>query len=301
MARNSGSVAYVAHNTTIPFSRVGWASVSGDPETGYLYAQNGDGQLIAFDRAGKTVWETRLGEEMGRSSGYGGRTHSPLIDGDSLLVSIVGVSWGEHAPLRQRYASLDKRTGKVQWFVSPSTANVEDFNNQANAIVANIGGERLMIGGGADGWIYALRARTGELVWNFKFSPRSLNAPVTVRDGIVYANQSDEPLEGGFMGQVIAIDGTLKGDITATGRKWNANAHHRRFRSAPCGWESRVRRRQLREPACARRHHRRASVRNQARHHRPRLGDAGRREDLHHRGERQRPHHQAPSRTSSRR
>lgn len=215
---------YVAHNTTIPFSRVGWASVSGDPETGYLYAQNGDGLLIAFDRAGKTVWETRLGEEMGRSSGYGGRTHSPLIDGDSLLVSIVGVSWGEHAPLRQRYASLDKRTGKVQWFVSPSTANVEDFNNQANAIVANIGGERLLIGGGADGWIYALRARTGELVWNFKFSPRSLNAPVTVRDGIVYANQSEEPLEGGFMGQVIAIDGTLKGDITATGRKWNANA-----------------------------------------------------------------------------
>lgn len=215
---------FVVHNTTIPYTRVGWASVSGDPETGYLYAQNGDGQLIAFDRAGKTVWETRLGEEMGRSSGYGGRTHSPLIDGDSLLVSIVGVSWGEHAPLRQRYASLDKRTGKVQWFVSPSTANVEDFNNQANAIVANIGDERLMIGGGADGWIYALRAGTGELVWNYKFSPRSLNAPVTIRDGIVYANQSEEPLEGGFMGQVIALDGTLKGDITATGRKWAANA-----------------------------------------------------------------------------
>lgn len=214
---------FVVHNTTIPFSRVGWASVSGDPETGYLYAQNGDGQLIAFDRAGKTVWETRLGEEMGRSSGYGGRTHSPLIDGDSLLVSIVGVSWGEHAPLRQRYASLDKRTGKVQWFVSPATANVEDFNNQANAIVANIGGERLLIGGGADGWIYALRARTGELVWNFRFSPRSLNASVTVRDGIVYANQGDEPIEGGFMGQVVALDGSLKGDITNTGRKWHSD------------------------------------------------------------------------------
>jgi outer membrane protein assembly factor BamB len=215
---------YVVHNTTIPYARVGWASVSGDPETGYLYAQNGDGLLLAFDRAGKTMWEVRLGEEMGRSSGYGGRTHSPLIDDDSLLVSIVGTSWGEHAPLRQRYASLDKRTGKVQWFVSPSTATVEDFNNQANAIVANIGGERLMIGGGADGWIYALRARTGELVWNYRFSPRSLNAPVTVRDGIVYANQSEEPLEGGFMGQVIAIDGARKGDITATGRKWNADA-----------------------------------------------------------------------------
>ena len=215
---------FVTHNTTIPYARVGWASVSGDPETGYLYAQNGDGLLSAFDRAGKTVWQIRLGEEMGRSSGYGGRTHSPLIDSDSLLVSIVGASWGEHAPLRQRYASLDKRTGKIQWLVSPSTATVEDFNNQANAIVATIGSERLLIGGGADGWIYALRARTGELVWKYHFSPRSLNAPVTVRDGIVYANQSEEPLEGGFMGQVVAIDGTLRGDITATGKKWNANA-----------------------------------------------------------------------------
>lgn len=214
---------YVVHNTTIPFSRVGWASVSGDPETGYLYAQNGDGQLIAFDRAGKTVWQIRLGEEMGRSSGYGGRTHSPLIDSNSLIVSIVGASWGEQAPLRQRYASLDKRTGKVEWVSTPSAAAVEDFNNQANAIVGVIGGERLMVGGGADGWIYALRVRTGELAWSYRFSPRSLNAPVTIRDGIVYANQGDEPLEGGFMGQVIAIDGSLKGDITATGRKWNAD------------------------------------------------------------------------------
>src|SRR5207247_7753128 len=54
---------FVVYNTTIPFSRVGWASVSGDPETGYLYAQNGDGQLVCFDRQGKTVWEWRLRSE----------------------------------------------------------------------------------------------------------------------------------------------------------------------------------------------------------------------------------------------
>jgi outer membrane protein assembly factor BamB len=100
---------------------------------------------------------------------------------------------------------------------------VEDFNNQANAIVGVIGGERLIVGGGADGWIYAIRARTGEPAWSYRFSPRSLNAPVTIRDGLVYANQGDEPLEGGFMGQVIAIDGSLKGDITATGRKWHSD------------------------------------------------------------------------------
>ena len=43
---------------------VGWASLAGDPETGYVYAQNVDGKLVALDRAGKKVWERRLGEEL---------------------------------------------------------------------------------------------------------------------------------------------------------------------------------------------------------------------------------------------
>jgi hypothetical protein len=38
------------YNTMVPFSRVGWASVSGDPETGYVYTQNVDGQVVCLDR-----------------------------------------------------------------------------------------------------------------------------------------------------------------------------------------------------------------------------------------------------------
>ena len=74
----------VSH-TTVPFSRVGWASVAGDPETGYVYAQNVDGQLVAFDREGRTVWQRRLGEEFGRASGFG--------DGRSSRSSTKTASW----------------------------------------------------------------------------------------------------------------------------------------------------------------------------------------------------------------
>ena len=140
---------------------MGWASVTADPETGYLYAQNGDGHLLCLDREGKTVWERRLGEEMGRSSGYGGRTHTPLLDGEQLIMSVVGTGWGDLSALRQRYVAFDKRTGAVSWIATPSDAGVEDFNNQANAVVAEIGGRRLIIGGGADGWIYALALGDG--------------------------------------------------------------------------------------------------------------------------------------------
>lgn len=214
---------FPVYNTTIPFSRVGWASVSGDPETGYLYAQNGDGHLLCFDRDGRTVWEWRLGEEMGRSSGYGGRTHTPLVDEDRLIMSVVGTGWGDQSALRQRYVAFDKRTGQVLWVATPNTVPVEDFNNQANASVAVIDGQRLVIGGGADGWIYALKSRTGESVWRFRFSQRSLNSPVTVVGSTVYAVQSEEPLEGNFMGQVIALDASGTGDLPASAVRWHTD------------------------------------------------------------------------------
>ena len=214
---------FPVYNTTIPFSRVGWASVTADPETGYLYAQNGDGHLLCLDREGKTVWERRLGEEMGRSSGYGGRTHTPLLDGEQLIMSVVGTGWGDLSALRQRYAAFDKRTGAVTWIATPSEAPVEDFNNQANAVVAEIGGRRLVIGGGADGWIYALRSETGELQWKFRLSQKSLNSPVTVVGNTVYATSNGEPIEGNFLGQIVAIDGSGSGDITSTGRIWHVD------------------------------------------------------------------------------
>jgi outer membrane protein assembly factor BamB len=212
---------FPVYNTTIPFSRVGWASVTADPDTGYLYAQNGDGHLLCLDRDGKTVWERRLGEEMGRSSGYGGRTHTPLLDGEQLIMSVVGTGWGDLSALRQRYAAFDKRTGAVNWIATPSDAVVEDFNNQANAVVAEIGGRRLIIGGGADGWVYALRSETGDLQWKFRLSQKSLNSPVTVVGNTVYATSNGEPIEGNFLGQIVAIDGSGSGDITATGRTWH--------------------------------------------------------------------------------
>ena len=214
---------FPVYNTTIPFSRVGWASVTADPETGYLYAQNGDGHLLCLDRDGTTVWERRVGEEMGRSSGYGGRTHTPLIDGQQLIMSVVGTGWGDLSALRQRYVAFDKRTGTVSWIATPSDAPVEDFNNQANAVAAEIGGRRLIIGGGADGWIYALRSETGEVQWKFRMSQKSLNSPVTVVGNTVYATSNGEPIEGNFLGQIVAIDGAGSGDITATGRIWHVD------------------------------------------------------------------------------
>jgi len=210
-------------NTTVPFSRVGWGSVAGDPDTGYLYALNVDGQLTCFDRDGKIVWRWRLGEELGRASGYGGRTSTPVIDEDRVILGLISSIWGDlgGAP-RHRYIALDKRTGTVLWISTPG-GNVFDLNTQAIPVVAVINGQRLIIDGNADGWVYALKARTGEKVWSFQLSKQAINTAVVVDGPMVYATHSEENIDENTMGRVVAIDGTGSGDVTRTHERWRVN------------------------------------------------------------------------------
>ena len=211
---------FPVYNTMVPFTRVGWAALAGDPETGAVFAQNVDGQLVALGRDGKTIWEHRMGEEYGRGSGFGGRTLIPVVDEDRVIIGLVGAGWGDIGPPRQRYMAFDKRTGAVRWVSTPAQGPFDDANNQASPTVAVIGGRRLVIGGGADGWLYALESRTGAPVWRYQLSVRGLNSPPVVEGDVVYAAHSEENPDGGPMGAVVAIDGKGTGDITKTGTLW---------------------------------------------------------------------------------
>jgi len=210
------------YHTTVPYNRVGWGSVTADPETGNVYAQNVDGRLVALDKNGETVWERRLGEEVGRKEGYGGRTHTPVIDEDRLIISVISSSWGAFGPPRHRYYAFDKRTGEIQWLTTVGE-RVYDFNTYSTPVITVIDGQRLLIGGTAGGHIAALKSRTGEIVWTFELSKRGINASVAVDGNRVYASHSEENVDSGIMGRVVAIDATGQGDITKTGELWRVD------------------------------------------------------------------------------
>ena len=212
--------SFMVTNTTVPFNRVGWGSVVGDPETGHLYAMDVDGHFNAFDRDGTIVWSWRLAEELGRASGYGGRTSTPVVDEDSVYLSIIGASWGDYGgPPRHKYFAFDKRTGEVQYIATPG-GTVFDMNTQSVPILAVINGQRLLIDGNADGWVYALKARTGEVVWKYNLSKRGINVSPVIDGTTVYIAHSEENIDQGTMGRVVAIDATRTGDVTETGEKW---------------------------------------------------------------------------------
>ncbi len=207
------------YQTTVPFNRVGWASLAADAETGNVYAHGVAGQLIAYDRDGKVLWSHFLAEEVGRLSGYGGRTQTPLVDGDQLIINFVCTSWGSLGPLRHRYYSFDKRTGELLWISTPGGMPA-DFNTQSNPVIAQIAGQRVIVAGNADGWVYAMKAGTGEKIWGFHLSKRGLNSTVLVHDNRVYASHSEENVDEGKMGRLVAIDATGSGDVTSTHELW---------------------------------------------------------------------------------
>ena len=77
----------------VPPHRVGWASPVGDPSTGNVYVMGGGGTFLALSKDGKVLWEHSLGEDFGLLTTHGGRTVSPIVDGDLVIASGVTFSW----------------------------------------------------------------------------------------------------------------------------------------------------------------------------------------------------------------
>src|SRR5436309_1720705 len=78
----------------VPPHRVGWASPAADPETGNLYALGVGALVVALNKDGKLLWDRSIGEEFAAFTTHGGRTMSPLIDGNLVIVSAAISSWG---------------------------------------------------------------------------------------------------------------------------------------------------------------------------------------------------------------
>ena len=202
----------------VPPHRVGWASPVGDPATGNVYAFGVGGTLLALSRDGKVVWERSLGEDFGLLTTHGGRTVSPLIDGDLVIVSGVTFQWGQHARGAHRFIAFDKRTGETIWVSAPGGRPYD--TTYAAPIIVNVNGTRLLIQGASDGVVYAIKPQTGEPVWKYEISKRGLNTGAVVYNNMAILTHSEENLNSSEMGMMTAVDATAKGEIKKEQVKW---------------------------------------------------------------------------------
>ena len=204
----------------VPPHRVGWASPVGDPATGNVYVFGVGGNLIGLNRDGKVLWERSLAEDFGLLTTHGGRTVSPIIDGDLLIVSGVTFQWGQHGRGAHRFMAFDKKTGETMWISAPGGRPYD--TTYAPPIIVNVNGTRLLIQGGSDGFVYAIKAQTGEPVWKMEISKRGLNTGVVVYNNLAIITHSEENLESSEMGMMLAVDATAKGEVKKDQIKWSS-------------------------------------------------------------------------------
>jgi len=202
----------------VPAHRVGWASPVADPETGNVYSFGVNNLLTALTRDGKKIWERSITEEMSPFTTHGGRTVSPIVDGNLVIVSTPTSTWGTQANRVQRFIALDKRTGDIVWISTPGGRPYDTSYGPMDIVTIN--GTRLLIAGGSDGAALAMKPQTGEAVWNLVIAKRGLNTGLVVNGKYAIVSHGDENLEGNEIGALLAFDATGKGKLGKDSIKW---------------------------------------------------------------------------------
>ncbi len=203
----------------VPQHRAAWASPAVDPATGNIYMFTVGAELHAYSPDGKLLWDRSMPEEYGAISTHGGRTTSPIIEGDKVILNTLIQNWGpDLGRPGNRYFAFDKRTGQTIWVSSPQARHYD--TNYSTPIVATVGGSRLLIVGGTDGVFHAIQVNTGKPVWSIEVSKRAILNSVLFRDNTVYLTHGEENIDTTEMGMIAAIDATGSGALTGAAVKW---------------------------------------------------------------------------------
>ena len=206
------------YQSDVPPHRVGWASPVGDPKTGNVFAYGVGGVLLSLNKEGELLWGRSLGEDFGLVTTHGGRTASPVIEGDLLIVSGVNSGWGNQARGAQRFFAFDKSTGETIWVSLPGGRPYD--TTYSPPIGVDINGTRLLIAGGGDGAVHALKPQTGEPVWKYEFSKRGINSGTVLKGTTAIVSHGEENLANSEMGFIAAIDAAAIGQIGQDQVKW---------------------------------------------------------------------------------
>ena len=202
----------------VPQHRASWASPAVDPETGNIYMFTVAAQLVCVSPDGKILWDRSLTDEYGSVTTHGGRTTSPIIDGDKVILNTLVLAWGDLNRPGNRYFAFDKKTGQTIWISSPQSRHYD--TNYSTPIVGTIDGVRALLVGGTDGAYHALKVNTGEKIWSVEVSKRAiLNSPL-LKDNIAYLTHGEENIDTTEMGLIAAVDASRTGVLGADAFKW---------------------------------------------------------------------------------
>jgi len=196
---------------------------------------------------GDIVWSLDMMYELGVFP-HNLATSSPAYDDKYVyLVTSNGVDEGHIVvpdPYAPSFLAVDKKTGEIAWEAADPGEDVL-HGQWSSPAVGTIGGVRQAVFPGGDGILYSFAAETGEALWTFDCNPadsvwrlggagtrNNIIATPVIHGDHVLISVGQDPEHGEGQGHMYAVDGTKRGDITATGAVWH-NTEIQRSMSTP--------------------------------------------------------------------
>jgi outer membrane protein assembly factor BamB len=176
----------------------------------------GNGDLAAYDFAGKKLWLRNLQKDHGPYTIWWGHANSPVLYNDLVICVCMQDSL---ADLREQKAvsylvAYDKRTGDQKWKTPRMTAaSAEECDSYTTPILCRVKGRQELVVMGAN-QIDAYDPADGKQQW---FLPgivggRTITGP-TAAHGLVYATQ-------GMRGPLLAVRLDGRGKLTSEAVVW---------------------------------------------------------------------------------
>jgi outer membrane protein assembly factor BamB len=140
----------------------------------------GGGILLALDAGtGKLIWKfnTMVGSDAAvraDQAGSGGAWETPLVGTDGSVTFGIGnpyesaetaIAHPEPLLYSDSAVNLNAATGTLRWYYQAVPNDFQDHDLQTSPIAANVNGTAVLIDAGKMGYVYAIKAQTGALLW----------------------------------------------------------------------------------------------------------------------------------------
>ncbi len=188
----------------IVYNRYAIGSPVVDPHTGNVYLLTSAGLVMGFSAGGDLLWEHSMMEEYGRLTFPNGRTGSPSVDGNLVIVHGITANWGSNGPARDRFYAFDKYKGDLVWFSTPGVPPKD--SSFAPLTFGWLDGRRVFYSATGCGNIVCIEARTGTPLWRFQMSHGGVNSAVVLdREDRLIAIHGKENLDTSTIGRMVSI------------------------------------------------------------------------------------------------
>ncbi len=184
-----------------------------------VVAHFGDGEIAAYDYAGKRLWHRNLQDDYGAYTIWWGHANSPLLYKDLVICTCIQDSLSDvpGAESESYLLALDKRTGERKWrTVRKTKSEAEEGDAYTTPVLWTAGGRKeLVVMGGNQ--LDAYDPDNGRQLWYLTglVGGRSVGGP-TVGDGLVFATR-------GKKGPMVAVKPEGEGELPPTAVVWTTD------------------------------------------------------------------------------